>query len=540
MFIDLNNSSWSAFEEALTPLSSHQRKSSARMAATIVTKAVVATSCLVVCPVTSLLAQIEKIAFDFFRTQSKKRSVEFSDILHNSKLWPKTEVIHSTLLETPLGLKTEDFLFGTASCTYQDSGFDHSPHSQWKEWEEKVLKEDNRSFQSANLFYLYEHQPEEIVDRLKKLGVNSYRTSIEWSQIEPVEGVYDRQKLAVYTQFCKHLKQNGIEPMVTLHHFSEPKWFHEKGSFEDEKNIEAFAKFSEFIYQNLTQEFNGAPLVKYFCTINEPSIEAMSRYVRGAFSPGIVMNFHRAALFLKGALKAHGVVYQRLKNINSNPEIKIGFTHQYLKFLPSNFLLTPVCRYLTRLINDVTLNLFKTSHFCLKIPFLCHVEETFSQEHMQADFVGIQYYTRPLLGLAGSIPSHSDEAMTQMPFREDPAGLYEAITDAYHSFKKPIIVTENGISTHNDEQRKRYMTRAIYAASMAEKDLPSGALLGYYQWSFIDNLEWDMGMKPQAFGAYQCENGIISENIKEGMEILKEVQEAHRSIWSAKEISAWA
>jgi beta-glucosidase len=94
--------------------------------------------------------------------------------------------------------------------------------------------------------------------------------------------------------------------------------------------------------------------------------------------------------------------------------------------------------------------------------------------------------------------------MTLMPFREDPAGLFEAITKSYDAFNIPVIVTENGISTASEDQRDRYLSRALYAVKKAEEQLPNGVLKGYFLWSLIDNLEWDLGMKPQAFGAFSA------------------------------------
>ena len=82
--------------------------------------------------------------------------------------------------------------------------------------------------------------------------------------------------------------------------------------------------------------------------------------------------------------------------------------------------------------------------------------------------------------------------MTEMPFREDPEGLYEAIVKIHRITNKPVIVTENGISTHNEAQRARYMTRALYAAKRAEMVIGSRNLVGYYCWCLVDNLEWNM------------------------------------------------
>ena len=514
MISNCNESIWSSLEEALFP----PNEKGFYFAAAVIKKT--AATCILTpaAIITSFSAIIEKVASYAFSFFSKKQD-SFKALLNDSRLWEKINV-EEELKKSPPG-KGREFLFGTASCTYQDSGYVHCPNSQWKSWEKQTLDENNQSHASLNLFEIYQKDLDGFIEKLKALGVNSYRTSIEWSQIEPKEGEFDESKLDVYVNLCEGLKKAGIEPMITLHHFSEPKWFHDKGSFEKQENSECFNRFAEFVSQKL---FDAG--VKYFCTINEPSIEAFSRYVRGAYSPGVTFDFERAGKFLQGALKAHLLVYEVFKE-KFKDQVQVGFTHQYLKFIPNNPLVVPATRYLTRLINDTVLGFLRDKTFKLKVPFLCNQDEKICDpETKVADFIGVQYYTRPIIDVTGCISSHSKEAMTQMPFREDPAGLYEAIIDTHHASDLPIIVTENGISTHDDIQRKRYTERALYSLKKAEDEIKKENLLGYYQWSLVDNLEWDMGMEPQAFGAYKAEKSDsgykISGEPKPGIKIFSD------------------
>lgn len=450
---------------------------------------------------------------------------DFLQVVQDARGWKKLGDVENKIA---IGKTNPNFLFGTATCTYQDSGSFHCPNSQWAYWE-KNLPEDNRSVKSADLFedYTTKEGRKKITDALHQLGVNSYRFSIEWSHIEPQEGVWNNAILQIYLDLCLHLRNEQIIPMITLHHFSEPLWFHEKGSFEKEENHEAFVHFSEKIFLLFTKFYIGKPLVEYFCTINEPAIDSFSRFVRGSFSPGIVLNFKRAAQFLRGALKAHALVYKKLKE-QSPESVKIGIVHQYLKFVPSNPLLFPVTHYLTRLVNEVTLDFFRTGTFTFTMPFV-HVSG--SIRNAKTDFCGLQYYTRPYIGILGSTTPYSP--MTQMPFREDPEGIYEASIRVYQSFKVPIIVTENGISTNDEEQRYRYLTRSLYALYKSTVEIGTDNLLGFYLWSFSDNFEWDMGMTPQAFGAF-----TIDKQLKEGARIYTRVIRAWERTLQITENSA--
>ncbi len=521
----LNAHIWTLVEEALTPLPDGSTASPLRHA-------------LACCPLfpagvlTGSMVLVEKAVrygIHFFAPQTRKDPLQdFSVVEEDSRQWAKLGDLRSKIT---LGLNDPHFLFGTATCTYQDSGAINCPDSQWASWELKKVPQDNRSGKSADLFSLYQTQRgrQEIIDRLHVLGVNTYRFSIEWSHIEPKEGEFHKEMLDIYIDLCKDLRNAGIQPLVTLHHFSEPKWFHEKGSFENEKNIPYFQRFVEYVSGPLAQPYKKfATLVPYVCTINEPTIEAFSRYVLQSFSPGDTLNFKRAGLFLKGILKAHSVAYDLLKH--KAPSIQVGIVHQYLAFEAANPLLSFIPRYFNRLTNETALRFFKTGIFELKIPFLCNIREQMNSKP-KTDFVGLQYYVRPVIGFKGSIGYHN-EPQTLMPMREDPAGLYRAVIETYNAFQKPILVTENGISTNSDEQRSRYLERALYALQRAQDIIGRHNVLGYFVWSLCDNFEWDRGMKPQAFGLYSIQGGQLSKEPKKGAEpfvhLSKTWQNAHK------------
>lgn len=492
-FSNLHTKVWADIEERLTPFPEGSKESKVLHALPLLIEVPIGLllSCIQV--INKIIAYLASFS-PWPRLPDPKE--HFSSVLKDARLWDKLGDIESQIT---LAHGNPDFLFGVATSTYQDSGEKHCQDSHWQLWSKKILPENNRAGSSANLFELYttEEGCNRVIDELKQFGVNSYRFSIEWSHIEPKKGQWNGAALQTYVNLCKRLRDRGICPTITLHHFSEPLWFHEAGSFENEKNIDAFIRFAERVVPELTQNYKGKPLVEHFCTINEPAVEAFSRFVRGSFSPGIMWNFKRAANFLKGALKAHVLVYERIKKI-APASVKVGIIHQYLKMIPQNPLLFPVTHYLDRLMNQSVFRFFATGKFEFKMPFVNVSEET--QLSPKTDFVGVQFYARPKLGLFGSTSQY--EPMTQMPFCEDPEGLYTAIKKCHKAFKAPVIVTENGISTHDDAQRTRYIPRAIYAAQRAAKEIGDENLLGYYLWSFTDNFEWDMGMSPQAFGAF--------------------------------------
>lgn len=153
----------------------------------------------------------------------------------------------------------------------------------------------------------------------------TFRFSVEWSKIGPEPGVYDHAALQHYVDFCKMLKREGIETMVSLHHFTNPTWFEKLGAFKKEENIAHFVNFSKVVYAAMKDD------AKLWCTINEPTIVAFSGYFLGSFPP----NRWRpdvGAQVMKNLLKAHCETYRALKAIDDKPQI--GIVHQSLKFLP--------------------------------------------------------------------------------------------------------------------------------------------------------------------------------------------------------------
>ena len=105
-----------------------------------------------------------------------------------------------------------------------------------------------------------------------------------------------------------------------------------------------------------------------------------------------------------------------------------------------------------------------------------------------------------------------------MPMHEDPEGLYKAIVETYKHFNVPVEISENGISSRNDDQRNRYNMRALFAAKQAAEKIGVENVRSYYYWSFVRNLEWEMGMNSQDFGAYELlPDGKIADQPKPGM-----------------------
>ncbi len=504
-----NNAIWSALENCLVPPSA----STTWYYSTILKKSLGAVILLPFGIITGAFVGVQKVcsyAGSFLTSpvivDAKKN---FQTVVDDSRLWSQIGTkaeIEEELINNPSRLP-EPQIEGVGTSTFQDSPL-LCPNSQWADWISKKIPEKDRPKANLNLFKLYK-TPEgrqAVIERLKKLHVTHFRFSLEWSLIEPREDEWNENNMKVYIDLCKDLRKAGIVPIVTLLHFSEPKDFHGKGSFEKYENIRRFTNYAVCAVDYLTRDYKGQPLVDMFCTVNEPAIDAFSRYVIGSFSPGQFLQFEKAGNFLKNLLKAHTIVYNLIKE--KRPTVKVGIIHQYLRMRPTNFLLIPPLRYLTRLVNEAPMNFFRSGgKFELKVPFLCNIEE--QCEAPKTDFVGTQYYVRPWIGLRG--PTSYGEPMTKMPMHEDPEGIYEAIIETNKAFNAPVLVTETGISTDDDAQRSRYMLRARYAIREAANAIGIENVLGVSWWCLGDNMELERGMA-QPFGLFPLtKDGLASE-----------------------------
>ncbi|MFH1173409.1 MAG: family 1 glycosylhydrolase, partial [bacterium] len=136
------------------------------------------------------------------------------------------------------------FLWGTSTSSHQVEG--GNQYNDWWAWEQ-ASKHHLKSGQAANHYKLYKQD----ISLVKKLYQNVHRFSIEWSRIEPAEGQWDFNEVKHYRQVLLELKKRNIQAMVTLHHFTNPQWFAQKGGWIKRKNIHYFDRYVKFIVEEL-------------------------------------------------------------------------------------------------------------------------------------------------------------------------------------------------------------------------------------------------------------------------------------------------
>jgi len=214
------------------------------------------------------------------------------------------------------------FLWGAAVCAHQVEGGQHNNWTVWELenakslakaaeykighlpiWPEvKRLATSPDNYVSGQAIDHY-HRYEEDFDIMQKMNLNAFRFSIEWSRIEPREGVWDAAEIEHYRQYIQALKKRGLEPMLTLYHWTVPVWFAEKGAFARARNIDYFVRFAEKILEEL------GPDLHYITTINEPDTVATHGYWLLEHPPQR-SNILEAFWVYRNHLKAHKIIYR--------------------------------------------------------------------------------------------------------------------------------------------------------------------------------------------------------------------------------------
>jgi beta-glucosidase len=317
------------------------------------------------------------------------------------------------------------------------------------------------------------------------MGLTALRLSVEWSRVEPRPGVFDDSALQRYGQMLRGLHERGIEPMVTLHHFSTPRWLAEQGGWEAPETIPLFTRFVRRTVGELGKYCD------MWCTINEPNVYAVLGYLDGVFPPG-KSDMGAALRVIRNMLAGHAAAYREIHALQ--PDARVGLAHHMRVFDPSAH--SPLHRYAARttdrVFNQAILTALSRGRWTLPLGFglAWKLRRTL-------DWIGLNYYTRDVIAFDRTQPlfsrrQHADGAeLLDGGYGEFyPQGMFRCIK-RLTKLGLPIYVTENGIPDSDDDQRPRYLLAHLHQVWRAiQLCYP---VMGYYHWTLTDNFEWADG-----------------------------------------------
>ena len=382
------------------------------------------------------------------------------------------------------------FLWGTATAAHQVEG--GNQNSDWWRWEERpgAIANGDRSGAASDHWNRY---PEDL-DRAVALGQNAYRFSVEWARIEPQPGVYDEAALAHYREVTEACRTRGLEPMVTLFHFTLPQWLADLGGFEDPGAVARFEAYTRKVAAALGDQ------VQLWCTVNEPVVYLAAGYLAGVFPPG-KQDPDAAARTMANLVRAHGRAYRALHEVD--PDARVGVAKHLRVFTPARGL-DPRDQIATwkvrRLFNQTFLDALATGRATIEVPGAAPIKIKDPDLAGSMDFVGLNYYSRDMVRYDPEAPGtvrfevKAGSPTTDMGWEIYPEGFYQLLTWV-RRYRLPVYVTENGLADASDARRARFLRDHLYwmwRALAARVDVR-----GYFHWSLLDNFEWAEGFGPR-------------------------------------------
>lgn len=370
----------------------------------------------------------------------------------------------------------KNFLWGAATSGHQVEGNNINCES----WVLEHLPGTIYAEPSGDACDHYHRYPADIA-LLAQLGFNAYRFSIEWSRIEPEKGEFSYAELEHYRRMLAACHEHGLQPVVTYHHFTSPRWLMRAGGWLDEKTPDRFVRYCERVTQHL------GDLIGTACTFNEPNLAVLLSKL---------LPFNMPAMPWWGAAaQAFGVPADRLglfQFVNTPHAREIILTaHQraceVIKGGRGSF---PVG--LTLALLDIQAAPGGENRAA---EFRRDLSESYLEQLRGDDFVGVQTYSRMRVGPEGVVPPGEDVEKNQMGEEFYPEALAGTIRLAAQVAGIPVIVTENGLAAVDDTRRLEYFRRALRGvADCLEEGLD---VRGYFCWSAFDNFEWVSGFRPK-------------------------------------------
>jgi beta-glucosidase len=384
------------------------------------------------------------------------------------------------------------FLWGTATAAHQVEG--NNTNNQWWKWEQDGHT-DGTSGLAADW---WGGRWKEDFDRAAETGQNAHRFSVEWSRIQPTPDTWDEDALERYRNMLRGLKERGIMPMVTLHHFSDPLWLYEKDGWEHEEVVALFEKFVRKTVDALKE------YCTLWCTINEPNVYALSGYVVGDF-PTKRRGVNVAMQVMGNMLRGHAAAYHAIHEMQ--PEARVSYAHHYRpmaakrKWSPLDMLM--------RKIRYDGLNMGFPSAISTGVMKSPIGNKRIPEAKGTQDFLGLNYYSVDTVSFDITKPRElftkavypKEAVMSDTNFLANiPTGGFDTIKWAVRMYPNlPIIITENGVEDADDHMRPRYIAQHVHQMWRAVNF--NWPVKGYFHWSLVDNFEWDRGWT-QRFGLW--------------------------------------
>ncbi len=420
---------------------------------------------------------------------------------------------------------SKDFMLGAATAAHQVEG--NNIHSDY--WVQEQIQHssfDEPSLDAVDHYNRYE----EDIKLMAEAGLNTYRFSIEWARIQPEPDAWVEEEVEHYRKVIKCCHENGVTPMVTMHHFTSPKWLITQGGWENPKTVDKFAAYCKRLVEEL------GDLLEYVCTINEANMrlqlaalikDMMKRMMGGNtggnaaqsdVQVGINMMPENIKLGMIEAAEAFGIedptkIHTFISQCSAEGDILVMKAHEAARDA-----MKEACPHLkiglTLSLHDMQPYEGGEQHAAREwdeefLHYLPYIEKD--------DFLGVQCYSRKRFNENGVTQPAEGARRTQMGYEDYPMSMANVVRKVAEDFKGTLIVTENGIATDDDERRCEFIKEVAEGIQACIEDgIP---VKGYMYWSLLDNFEWQKGYS-MTFGLIAVDRTTQTRYPKESLRVL--------------------
>lgn len=411
----------------------------------------------------------------------------------------------------------KDFVWGAATSSYQIERTGRDSGKGQNIWD-VFTKEPGRVYEghTGDIACDHYHRFREDVAYMKELGLKGYRFSIDWSRVLPEgTGKVNEKGIDFYNALIDELLEQGIEPYITLYHWELPYEIYKRGGWMNPEIVEWFGQYARLVAERFSDR------VKYFFTLNEPQCFVGLGFLQGCHAPGVKAPLRDTFEMAHNALKAHGRAVQMLRAYGKQ-NVQIGYAPTSGMCYPEKE--TPkdieaARKALFALPDDLSNWTWNVSWWSDPVILGKYPEEgmkkyekylpVITDEDMKLisqpiDFYGQNIYNGRCIRMGTDgrpeevrRPAGFPKTATNWPVT--PEALYWGPKFLYERYRKPIYITENGMACHDtvsqdgkvhDPNRIDFLARYLKNLKRAAEEID---IRGYFQWSLMDNFEWDKG-----------------------------------------------
>jgi beta-glucosidase len=442
------------------------------------------------------------------RTIQRRRLLGLGTALAGAALLPASDALAA--VSKAKGSFPKGFLWGAAIAGHQAEG-DNVNSDAWFLENIQPTEFKEPSGAAVDHYRLYDQD----IGLLAGVGLNTFRFSIEWARVEPVEGMFSVAALEHYRDVLQACRKRGIKTMVSFNHFVTPRWFAARGGWEAEGSPQLFERYCDKVTRHLGH------LIDYATTFNEPNLPRLLFGIPGPLS-GMAGNPRMREMMAKagqlsgtnkwsswifgdfdkieaGLLQAHALGYRAIKAVR--PQLPVGFS--------------------IAIADDQAVD---GGEAMVARKRAIAYEPWFKAIAANGDFIGVQTYTRELIGPDGVRPPPKDAKITTGHMEYYPQALEATIRYTAQNVKVPLFVTENGISTDDDRERVAYIGTAVQGVANCLKD--GIDVRSYIHWSLLDNFEWIFGFGPR-FGLIDVDRATMKRTVKPSAQVLGKIAKAN-------------